>query len=202
MKPRSGEEKTGYAVGPHPELLSSSGRLTSHQLLELPKRNHDPYILAYIQEQRAYIKHYISAGLTESNSWRGHHSESQCTPDLCSRVTGERLDDFNFGTPVLIARISKSGDRNAASSLDPQKGDKSRNSFGGSLTHVTQRRAEERLHSDNRLESPPRIRGTEKGFHKAGIKGQNPKVEVHHSLSTTKRISEVLNHEEIEKTKR
>jgi len=199
MKPRSGEEKAGYAVGSHPELLSSSGRLTSHQLLELPKRNHDPYILAYIQEQRAYIKDYISAGLTESNSWHGHHSESHCAPDLCSRVTEEHLDDFDFGTPVLIARISKSGDRNTVSSLDPQKGDKRRNPSGGSLTHVTQQRAEERFHSNNRRETPPRIRGTEKCFHKADTKGQTPKVD---SSSKTKRISEILNHEETEKAKR
>lgn len=199
MKPRSGEERA--AAGSHPELLSSSGRLTSDQLSELPKRNNDPYILAYIREQRAYIKHYISAGLAESNSWHGHHSESQSIPDFCSRVTEEHLDDFSFGTPVLIARISKSGNQNAA--LDPQKGDKIRNTFDGSLTQITQQRAEEKHHSDNRQETPPRIRGTEsKNFHNAGTKGRIPKVGVHPNSSTTKHISEIFNHEETEKAKR
>jgi hypothetical protein len=201
MKSRSGEEKAGYTAGSHSESLSSSGRLTSEQLSKLPKRNNDPYILAYIQEQRAYIKHYISAGLTESNSWHEHYSESQCIPDFCSRVTEEHLDDFNFGTPVLKARISKSGNRDAA--LDPRKGDKMRNPLGGSLTRVTQQRAEERLDSDNGEETPPRIRGTDSmNFYKGGTKGRTLKVGVQHSSSTLQRISEISNHEETEKAKR
>jgi len=188
MKSRSGEKKAGYATGSHSELLSNSGRLTSDQLSELPRRNNGHYILAYIQEQRGYIKHYVSAGRTESNLRHEHHSESQGIPDLCS---GENLDGFNLGTPVLIARNSKSGNCNAA--FDPQRGDNRQNPLGGSLTQVTPQED-----SDNRQKTPSRIRGTDsKNFNKA-----TTNIVVHHGMSTTKCILKISNHEDTEKAKR
>jgi len=188
MKPRSKGKKAGYAAGSYPELLSNSGGFTSDQLSELPRRNNSHYILAYIQEQRGYIKHYVSAGRTESNFWGEHHSESQGISDLCSE---EHLDGFNFGTPVLIARNSEFANWNAA--FDHQKGDNRQNPFGGSLTQVTRQGD-----SDNRQKTPPRIRGTDsKDFNKA-----TTKIVVHHSSGTTKCISGISNHEDTEKAKR
>jgi hypothetical protein len=180
MKPPSGEERPGcHVAGSHPEFFSSSASgVRSDQLSALPARNKDLYILAYIQEQRAYIKHYIS-GRPKSTSWQ--QAESPVTLDLSSPATEEPLDDFNFGTPILKARISQP--RNPTASIGLQNGDIPRSPVGGCSVQNMQQQVGEILHFGKPQKSTLRKRGTaSEDVHNDGTNRQN--VKVHRSSNT------------------
>ncbi|KDR83819.1 hypothetical protein GALMADRAFT_677314 [Galerina marginata CBS 339.88] len=91
--------------------------LTSDHLQALPKRHIDQFLLAYVQNQRQFLKTYAS--------------ERKTGPTLCDRLRTDDLaslvnlstsqDILVFGTPILRARVSTPYDAVTTKSHDTAK---------------------------------------------------------------------------------
>ncbi|KAF8974239.1 hypothetical protein BDZ97DRAFT_5333 [Flammula alnicola] len=93
-----------------PEASSSNVlSLTSALLSALPKRNSEQFLLAYAQEQRRFRKEYAADGQKEVASWNQLGQDPAYKADLAQSSSSGKLGNFVFGTPVLKARVSKSG---------------------------------------------------------------------------------------------